>query len=186
VARVFDKLGLFLAKHGVEPNYLTLSSLLFSTLAFLSMYMLLSIPLYVMFILLSGLMDLLDGMVARLSNKVSKLGSFLDSTLDRVSDVLIIYPLSILGFDKDYVILLIAISLLISYVRAKGESLNMVIEGVGLIERAERMIFIVLISILYMISITASLIAFYILIALSIITLLERIVRVTISLKNVG
>ncbi len=170
-AKIFVELG-------VKPNYITIFSLLFAFLSFLSIYLYHNIILYVLFILLSGLMDILDGAVARLSGKVSKTGAFLDSTLDRISDALIIFPLFYLGFPVEWVVYLIVVSLLISYTRARGESLGFKMEGIGLIERAERILFIILIIISYMFNIMVSQIIFYLLMILSTITLIQRILYI--------
>ena len=133
VAKVFVKIGF-------KPLYLTISSLIFSTLAFTALYYYKSIILYITLVLLSGFMDMVDGAVARLTKQVSRLGAFLDSTIDRFSDILIIYPLTILGFPVEQIVYLIVVSLMISYVRARGEALNLKIEGIGIIERAERIV----------------------------------------------
>lgn len=89
--------------------------------------------------------DLFDGAVARASNKgISKWGAVLDSTLDRVSDAAIfIGALLFYMKSKDPlapVILVAAVaSFMVSYIKAKAESLNIVCEG-GIGERSERLI----------------------------------------------
>jgi CDP-diacylglycerol--glycerol-3-phosphate 3-phosphatidyltransferase len=89
--------------------------------------------------------DLFDGAVARASNKgISKWGAVLDSTLDRVSDAAIfIGALLFYMKSKDPlapVILVAAVaSFMVSYIKAKAESLDIVCEG-GIGERSERLI----------------------------------------------
>jgi len=96
-------------------------------------------------IILSGLFDLLDGVVARRFGKVTALGSFLDSVLDRYSDLLFLLALLIYYLrkgDPDLVLLTSIVSIgtvLIPYIRAKAESLQVPC-NIGLMERAERMI----------------------------------------------
>ena len=94
-----------------------------------------------------GLMDTLDGAVAKAAGSASKRGAFFDSVTDRVADGLIFGGLAWYfaagpGKDPGLALLpfgIIAVSNLISYERAKAESLGWVAKG-GLMERAERLI----------------------------------------------
>ena len=96
-------------------------------------------------LILTALPDLLDGAVAKASGTASKRGAFFDSVADRFTDAMLlggvawylstshpghiaVLPLAVLGA-----------SMLISYERAKAESLGFDAKG-GLMERAERMI----------------------------------------------
>jgi CDP-diacylglycerol--glycerol-3-phosphate 3-phosphatidyltransferase len=96
-------------------------------------------------IILSGVFDLFDGVIARKSGKVTTLGGFLDSVLDRYSDLLLLLALLIYYLRKGtprLVILTAIVSIgtvLISYVRAKAESIQVPC-NIGLMERAERII----------------------------------------------
>ena len=96
-------------------------------------------------IILSGLLDLFDGVLARKLERVTPLGGFLDSVLDRYSDLLLLLALLIYYLRKGVpglVVLTSVVSIgtiLIPYVRAKAESLQIPC-SVGLMERAERII----------------------------------------------
>lgn len=96
-------------------------------------------------IVLSGLFDLLDGVIARQLGKATVFGSFFDSVMDRYSDLLLLLAISIYYLkrgEEGMVILasVVAIGIaLIPYVRAKAESLQISCH-VGLMERAERII----------------------------------------------
>jgi CDP-diacylglycerol--glycerol-3-phosphate 3-phosphatidyltransferase len=96
-------------------------------------------------IILSGLLDLFDGVLARKLERVTLFGGFLDSVLDRYSDLLLLLALLIYYLRKgapEFVVLTSVVSLgtiLIPYVRAKAESLQIPC-SVGLMERAERII----------------------------------------------
>jgi len=96
-------------------------------------------------IILSGLLDLFDGVLARKLERVTLFGGFLDSVLDRYSDLLLLLALLIYYLRKgvpDLVVLTSVVSIgtiLIPYVRAKAESLQIPC-SVGLMERAERII----------------------------------------------
>ena len=96
-------------------------------------------------IILSGLFDLFDGVIARKLGKVTAFGGFLDSVLDRYSDLLLLLAILIHYLKKEdpgLVILTSIVSMgtiLIPYVRAKGEALQVPCT-IGLMERAERIV----------------------------------------------
>lgn len=98
-----------------------------------------------LFIILSGLFDLFDGVIARKLNKVTSYGSFLDSVLDRYSDLILLLAILFYYLQNGNlmgVILSGFVSMgtaLIPYIRAKAESLGIECT-VGLMERAERII----------------------------------------------
>jgi CDP-diacylglycerol--glycerol-3-phosphate 3-phosphatidyltransferase len=97
----------------------------------------------VLLLLLTALPDALDGAVAKASGTASPRGAFFDSVADRVSDALLLggvawYLTSDRGGHAGMLPLaVLAASLLISYERAKAESLGFDARG-GLMERAER------------------------------------------------
>ena len=100
-------------------------------------------------VLLGGAHDIFDGRVARLSGLQSKFGAFYDSVLDRISEVAIYiglislynqYEMSLLNIGMIYMIALaMAGSLIISYSRARAETLGLDC-SVGLMQRAERIV----------------------------------------------
>jgi CDP-diacylglycerol--glycerol-3-phosphate 3-phosphatidyltransferase len=96
-------------------------------------------------IILSGLFDLFDGVVARNLGKVTPFGGFLDSVLDRYSDLLLLLALLIYYLKRGDSILVILTSFvsigtaLIPYIRAKAEAIQIPC-NIGLMERAERII----------------------------------------------
>jgi len=102
-------------------------------------------------ILLGGLFDLFDGTVARRTGLASSFGAFYDSTLDRLSEI-VVY-LGLLSLYNDYrlelgdvamiywIVLAMAGSLMISYTRARAEGLGIDC-NVGLMQRPERVILI--------------------------------------------
>ncbi len=99
----------------------------------------------VLLLLLTGLHDLLDGPVAKASGTASIRGAFFDSVTDRVSDALMLGGVAwyLVSTHPGHLVLLpfaiLAVTSLISYQRAKAESLGISAKG-GLMERAERMI----------------------------------------------
>ena len=100
-------------------------------------------------ILIGGILDIFDGQVARASALASKFGSFYDSTLDRVSEIVVFLGLLSLynQYGRDladvwmvYVIVLaMGGSLMVSYTRARAEALGLDC-SVGFMQRAERVV----------------------------------------------
>ena len=140
---LYHVLKIFLGGRG-NPNFFTLMGFLATLVASLlilnGFWFLAGLA-----IILSGLFDLFDGVVARKLGKVTALGGFLDSVLDRYSDLILLLALLIYYLRKgepDLVILTSFVSMgtiLIPYVRAKAEALQVPCT-IGLMERAERII----------------------------------------------
>ena len=91
--------------------------------------------------------DLVDGNMARLSGRSSRWGAFLDSTLDRVADAAVFGGLALwyAGGGDDLLLCGIAIFCLasgqvVSYTKARGESIGLPVNVNGLVERAERLV----------------------------------------------
>ena len=127
-----------------NPNLFTLMgffSTLFASFLILKEFWILA----GLFIILSGIFDLIDGVVARKLGKVTVYGGFLDSVLDRYSDLLLLLSLLIYYLKKGDPVLVILTSFvsmgtaLIPYVRARAEAANVPC-NIGLMERAERII----------------------------------------------
>jgi CDP-diacylglycerol--glycerol-3-phosphate 3-phosphatidyltransferase len=101
--------------------------------------------------LVSGIVDTMDGAVARAKGLVTRFGAFYDSTLDRVGDgatfmgiavyFLLAPPDSVAHRNPAIIICMVAIiaSLLVSYARARAEGLGIDCK-VGLVQRAERIV----------------------------------------------
>jgi CDP-diacylglycerol---glycerol-3-phosphate 3-phosphatidyltransferase len=97
-------------------------------------------------IALSGLGDLLDGNLARTSGRTGPRGSFFDSVADRASDAIVLGGVGwYLAGGSEHLSMLAfavaALSMMISYERAKAEALGLEARG-GLMERAERFVFL--------------------------------------------
>jgi CDP-diacylglycerol--glycerol-3-phosphate 3-phosphatidyltransferase len=99
----------------------------------------------VILLIVTGLHDLLDGPVAKAAGTASVRGAFFDSVTDRVADALLMGGVSWYLIDRHegHLALLpfavLGVTALVSYERAKAESLGLSAKG-GLMERAERMI----------------------------------------------
>lgn len=100
-------------------------------------------------VLVAGLFDMLDGALARLTNKVTRFGAILDSTLDRVSEAVLLVSLLVIfvrGQEfKECMLVGAALvgSLLVSYTRARMEGLGIECKA-GLFTRPERVIVLAL------------------------------------------
>lgn len=137
-----------LARLGISPNLVTLFGLVLSGLA----AYLITLDRFILagaILLLSGVFDLLDGSLARLTGKVSKFGSLLDSLVDRVSEGILFFGFLVLSLDNADVTLAIlsyaafAGSVFVSYARARSEGLG--IKGVvGIMTRPERVAVVVI------------------------------------------
>ena len=160
----FLPLARWLASRGVTPDALTVAGLAFSLLA--AMLFARGDFLAAAFVLvLTGLCDMLDGDVARLSGAASPFGAFLDSTLDRAGEGALLAGLAYFYFtragggvvwvraeesgarfgDPDGLTLAVlalatlVLSFLVSYTRARAEGLGLECK-VGMMERPERLL----------------------------------------------
>ncbi|MEM1539100.1 MAG: archaetidylinositol phosphate synthase [Candidatus Bathyarchaeia archaeon] len=136
-------------------------------------------------LLLSGYCDMLDGAIARLHKKVTLFGGFLDSLLDRYADSAI-YAGIILGglCTLPWGLAALIGSLLVSYARARGEAAGIKMEGVGIAERAERIIIIAAASIIETIVVGALEAAIIALAILTNLTVLQRSINAFRALKK--
>lgn len=140
-SRYLGIIAINLHKLGLTPNAVTLLGLAISMLSLIAAY--LNNAIAVLIILsISSLMDALDGALARVSGRVTRLGSILDSFSDRVEEGVFFYSLLILGAPIILVVLSLIVSYLISYLRALGENHGIGLEGIGILERGERLILI--------------------------------------------
>lgn len=141
----------FFGNLGISPNAVTILGM---GLAMAGAYFLTvgNVPLSAVLFTLSGIFDIVDGYVAKKLDKVSAFGSFLDSFSDRVSDAAIFLALAIYyirmpdGVYAGLALAILVLSFLISYVRAKAESLDLRCKA-GLMARAPR--FLLLMAGLY-------------------------------------
>lgn len=139
----------FLIKHNIRPNEITFIGFFISlTVAFLIaigwIYFSIWLAWIVPFLMgLAGAFDLFDGEVARRTDKETQAGAFLDSNLDRISDAVLILGLiygGLVNYILGYIILFLVI--MISYTRSRAENEGVNMKGVGFMERAERILFL--------------------------------------------
>ena len=92
-------------------------------------------------LLISGFFDIVDGSVARVSKRSTSRGAFLDSNFDKISEALIFIGIAIGGLSSPILAMIaLSTSILVSYIRARAESLGIELKGVGIGERVERLL----------------------------------------------
>ena len=133
----------------IEPNTITWISLIFAVLAGFFFYLstpegepgnsfLLFASLFVFF---NGFFDAIDGKVAKLTNKISSKGDFLDHALDRYSDVFMVGGLALSGWcDAKVGLLAIVGMLLTSYMGTQSQAVGYNRDYRGLLGRADRLV----------------------------------------------
>jgi CDP-diacylglycerol---glycerol-3-phosphate 3-phosphatidyltransferase len=148
VLAVLEPITAQLVRRGVHPNVLTTAGFLVTLVAAYAFH-LGQVRLAGALVLLGGSFDLFDGRVARAGGLASTFGSFYDSTLDRISEIVVF--LGVLSFLIAFeprgtasayvfvVMLAVAGSLMISYTRARAEALGLDC-SVGLMQRPERVV----------------------------------------------
>ncbi|MFM2182476.1 MAG: hypothetical protein RJB61_770 [Actinomycetota bacterium] len=144
VDRAVKPLGDGLRRTGLTPDHLTWMGLLVAVLAAVAVGAG-ELRLGLALVVLAAVPDLLDGALAKASNSSSQRGAFFDSTIDRFADALLFGGVAwhFASTESPHMALLpfavMALSSVISYMRAKAESLGLDAKG-GLMERAERII----------------------------------------------
>jgi len=151
VRSVLDPVARFAADAGATPAALTIAGLVLSGLAGLALATGRFLT-AALLLVLSGLCDMLDGDVARISGRVSDEGAFLDSTVDRYSEALVLLgalfyylfrsPAAPEGGTAVAIFLALWGSLLVSYTRARAEGLGRECT-VGIAERPERVVLLI-------------------------------------------
>jgi len=131
----------------IHPNIFTITGFIITALAALVIPY--NIKLGGLLILIGGLFDMLDGVSARVNNKVTKFGAFLDSVLDRYSDAFLFLSIAwYLAGKGDHTGAFLSLgtlvgAFLISYARARAEGLGQEC-NTGIMERPERIILLIL------------------------------------------
>lgn len=185
VGRVVDPVATGLLRTGVSPDAVTLVGTLGVTLGALVLF-----PRGMFFVgtavvFFSVLTDLLDGAMARRLGRTSPFGAWLDSTADRVADAAIFSGLVLwyTGGGDDRLLAGVALfclvsGMVVSYAKARAEGLGLRCD-VGLAERAERLILVLLGTLLAGLGLPVALaVALWLLAAASAVTVVQRLVEV--------
>jgi len=142
----------------VNPNILSVLSLIAAFFAGVFFYFsspqfeLTNYYLYfaVLFVFLNGFLDAIDGKVAKLANKASPKGDFIDHAIDRYADVFIVAGLALSPWCRYNSIGLLAIigMLLTSYMGTQAQAIGYKREYSGLLGRADRLVLLMIIPII--------------------------------------
>ena len=177
-----QSIGRAFASTGISPNVWTVVGLVFAFTASLiyGINVEYSLILGGIILLVSGFFDIVDGQVARYTNKISKTGGFLDSVFDKIAEVAIFFGILMGGYAEPYLVFLaITLSLLVSYVRAKADAAQIKLQGIGIGERAERLLVIAIVGIIGFMEI-----AVIIVVIIASITLIQRLIVMSKSIKK--
>lgn len=147
LGHILDRPLYSLAKtFNIDPDLLTITGFVITVIAALNLPE--NLFLGGLLIILGGLFDALDGVFARVNNRATDFGAFLDSVLDRYSDAVLFFGFA-WYFLKNGSMTGVAVTigtmigaLIISYARARAEGLGKSCQ-VGLMERTERLILMV-------------------------------------------
>jgi len=185
-----NSLGLKFAASGLSPNFWTsvgFALAIVSALAYASASIgFIYAGIYGGIVLLvSGFFDIVDGSVARATKQISHRGAFLDSTFDKVAEVAVFLGILYGSLADGWIVLLaLGLSLLVSYTRARAESLGIELKGVGIGERAERLIVIAIFSIASIGFASAINYGMVIVVIIAGITFIQRVVSVVTRIKE--
>lgn len=153
----------------INPNVFTTAGLIISVVS-AYFFAIGSLRIAGVLILLAGTFDVIDGMVARASQRVTKFGALYDSTLDRYAEVVMFFGLAYYFVSRGWFITSVAVSvalggsIMVSYVRARAEGLGFQCK-VGIMQRQERVVYIgfgalihkyVLVAVIFMIAVLAN------------------------------
>jgi len=185
---ISEKIGLFFVKFKLHPNFYTLLSLVFGLFCFLSLVKK-NLIFATIFFLLAAILDFIDGAVARASQKVTKLGAYLDTICDRYVEAIILFGFLFLPLPKIFlssqlwIFLCLFGSLMTTYSKAAAKEKEITKEELkkGLLERPERMILIFLAMIFGILNFSFSV---YLLIVFAILSNFTAFQRIYFTFKS--
>jgi archaetidylinositol phosphate synthase len=167
---------------GLTPNAVSGLGIVFALLSAIVYWMssssTLLLVLAAFLLLLSGFCDALDGVIARLYEEITVFGGFLDSLLDRYADAMILGGIIFGGFgDVSWGLVAVVGSMLVSYARARAEAAGVKMESIGLAERPERIVILVVASLVTLVWFEALKWSIILLAFLTNLTVLQRVVH---------
>ncbi len=187
------KIGIVFSKAGLSPNQWTIISILPVLIAFYFLTQANFLAAALLFII-SSFLDLVDGSVARVTGKVSRLGAYLDTIVDRYIEFIIILGLLFVSLPQPsfpvigsppigaWILLYLFGGMMTTYVKAAAREKGLLEAGElkgGLLERAERLI-ILFIGIL--LAAFSPVVLSYIIILLAVLTNISTLQRMKIAI----
>ncbi len=151
--RISIKTGIIFSRFGISPNTWTVMGLIPAILGFIILAIYQDLLASLLFFILSGVIDAIDGAVARVTRSISAQGAFLDGIIDRYVEILLYMGLLFFLFSREefllpnsfWISLLIFGALMPTYIRSYAHHRGVVIDSEdlrrmgGLLERAERL-----------------------------------------------
>jgi phosphatidylglycerophosphate synthase len=149
--KISAKFGEIFSKSGISPNTFTIISLLFALFSLVFLIKRNLIP-ATLFFIFAAFLDLIDGAVAKFTNRATKKGAYFDTIFDRYVEAIILLgflflPLPRIYIDaKFWIFLSLFGSLMTTYTKAAGKEKDILKEEFkkGLLERPERLCLIIL------------------------------------------
>ncbi|MGQ9800736.1 MAG: CDP-alcohol phosphatidyltransferase family protein [Candidatus Saccharicenans sp.] len=144
ILEVFDRFSLVLVRLKLHPNFLSFLGLVAGLLV--GLFYTLRYPVWALvFLVICGMLDILDGKVATNSNRKTVFGAVFDSSLDRYSEFAIYFGLGFY-FRHHWILWVLALAFLgstmVSYTKARAESLGINCQ-LGIMQRAERLVLLI-------------------------------------------
>ncbi|TXT59268.1 MAG: CDP-diacylglycerol--inositol 3-phosphatidyltransferase [Promethearchaeota archaeon] len=142
-----------LSKIGVSANLATVLMLSFSIFSFIGLLLFQNLLIFGILVFFTGILDGVDGSIARINETASSWGGFFDSVMDRISEFIIFLALILYSWNqllwnlidmKLIIIVTFIFSFIISYSRARAEIIHKGDFDIGLMARSERLFYIFL------------------------------------------
>ena len=184
--KLFTPLARILIRMGVSPDAVTIIGTLGVCVGALVFYPLGELFWGTVFITAFVFADMVDGLMARMLERSSRWGNFLDSTLDRLADGAVFAGVAIWFFTGGespaiaiFALVCLLLGSLVSYARAKAESLGCT-AAVGFAERSERLVAVLVFTGLTGLGLPeiVLLVVLVLLAAASLVTVIQRIMTV--------
>jgi CDP-diacylglycerol--glycerol-3-phosphate 3-phosphatidyltransferase len=193
VSRVTDPVGAWLVRAGLTPNTMTIVGTVGTVASALVFFPLDRLFLGSVLVTVFVLFDLLDGSMARTSGQVTKFGTVLDASCDRIADgvlfgAIVWWALVVAGdrITGAAALVCLVAAQVISYIKARAEASGLDGNG-GLVERAERFIIALVGTGLQGLGVPyAARIALLLLAVLAVITVAQRLLAVRRSARKLG
>jgi archaetidylinositol phosphate synthase len=187
----FQKAAGAFNKTGLTPNSITAAGFLFTLIASLiystGLGTIWLVSGAVLALLIGAYFDAIDGAMARRYHQISKMGGILDSVLDRVGEISLYTGLFIGSLVPGWLSLwALSASLMVSYVRARVDVEGVKLKGVGLAERPERLLILIIATILAVLNPASLVLGVSLVALLSTVTIVERLYRTRVVLSCSG
>jgi CDP-diacylglycerol--glycerol-3-phosphate 3-phosphatidyltransferase len=196
IKKIFEPIALAMGRLGLTPDGLTVIGFLITAVG----AALVGVQLWIiggLVVFIGGVFDMFDGTLARATGQTSRLGAFMDSTFDKMGEILVFLGViaGLLAADAADVPIIVAAaamgaSIMVSYTRAKSDGLGfssgMGLAAVGVMPREIRLVIVSIGIVLTGTSIGTTAIEFALGVILvgSVITVIQRIIHVRRQAKS--